>query len=338
MTNSKSQTSPSNLPNILSTTEDNEVFCRLAEDVFVRRRLLDPYSPGAIYALFIAFLCQVQRFYEQESNEQRPLLRKQAQEISNWFSEQPNLNPDYQAYLQEMIADLSVVPPSPKWRGYQRPWRTEIISEKTTQVPGMLYPDTMRYYKWLTKTHSSSGAIVELGSWLGLSSHCLAEGIQTLPPEQQKPINVVDGFRWQAWMNNNIPDGFPELTQFEEGSSFLELFKRFCQPISQLVHPYCAWFGSNSPWPDVPQFIWSGEPIGILVNDLAGDYQINQTVWQTLSPSFIPQQTIVVFNQYGNARAEGLRRFCREVSNQLRPVHAINGSAKGFLFSGTGRI
>ncbi|HXQ33452.1 MAG TPA: hypothetical protein VN843_05470, partial [Anaerolineales bacterium] len=77
---------------------------------------------------------------------------------------------------------------------------------------------------------------------------------------------------------------------------------------------------------------WEGQEIGILVMDFDDDKAVNEAMWRVFSPSFRPGNTIIVFNQYGNVRATGIREFCAERSRELIAVHKPIGSAKAFRY------
>lgn len=313
-------------------------FRKLAKQVFERQCLFNPYSTASYYARFIALIVRIQRYYEIEAEDDRVQLLCEVRDLLENQPEESPLESEFREYLSNLVEDL-LLPPRPVELFpdlMTRPWKNEPISHHTLSVPGMLYPDIMRYYKWLVRTDKGHGQIVELGCWLGQATLCLAEGLALHMAGQRRYIHVVDSFRWENWMDQHVlMEKLPY--NLKPGDSFIELFWAHCGDVRDLIQTHCAVLGATPAYHRSPEpFIWNGGDIGILVSDLSGDYELNVAAWETFRAALLPHDTIVVFNQYGNARAEGLRRFCRELSDELTPLHKVLGSAKAFRYRGSG--
>ncbi|XYI03551.1 hypothetical protein ACMHYB_28800 [Sorangium sp. So ce1128] len=296
---------------------------------------IDPYSEPALLVRFAAALYAVQSYYDKEHTSLREPLRISLSSLLD-DSEDDGSGADgeeQRRYLREVLAELSRAE-SDIVEVEREAWKHEVLSTETLAVPGMLYPDTVRYYKWLARTYGGEGEIVELGCWLGLSTSCLAEGLAENPRAQGKRIRVVDSFRWQSWMEPLSTD-FPRLAKtFQEGDSFLELFWSFCDRHRAAIDvTSCRITPEDVAGLPALLSLGSGH-IGALVIDLSDEYALHGAVWEALRPHLRRDRSVVVFNQFGNARAEGIRAFCRDHASELVPLHKPTGAAKGFLYAG----
>jgi len=196
----------------------------------------------------------------------------------------------------------------------------------------MLCKETLGYYKWLARTFEEPGGIVELGSWMGSSTACLAEGLSQNPDRQHKTIHVYDSFVWRDWMKTYTED--PELlaANIREGESFLKYFWGYAEPFRDLIEVHQSVLKTGTEQFALPALEWGGGEIGILVMDFAHDRASNEAMWRVFSPSFRSGSTIVVFNQFGNIPAGQVREFCREKALELAPLHKPCSSAKAFRY------
>ena len=117
------------------------------------------------------------------------------------------------------------------------------------------------------------------------------------------------------------------------GKAYLDVFLRFCGEYGKMIKPRRCYLYLNGRRGSLAPLEWDGEPIRLFVYDMSSGYSRAKRAWEIFSPSFIQGETIVVFNEYGNLSAQGLRLFCMEQSNVLLPVHKPATSAKGFLYA-----
>ena len=307
----------------------------LARDVFEVRVPIDPNSRAGFYIRLMGVMFELQLYYKKE--EKGPRRNALAQSVERLLHEYEDLQLDQEDLYRYLKDNLDYICREPSGTLTERlAWRSESLSSETTAIPGMLYPDTMRYYKWLARTYGGLGEIVELGCWMGQSTCCLAEGFQENPSRGVRKIHVFDSFRWEPWMEIHCTDPNILAAGLKEGDSFLALFRSLCESHLELLEVRQGFLGANenslllSPLSDC-----GNSRIGLIIFDVSADYATNRALWQIFSPLLIPNETIVVFNQFGNARAEAIRRLCSELDGQLLPVHKPTGSAKGFLYSGS---
>jgi hypothetical protein len=207
----------------------------------------------------------------------------------------------------------------------------EELSESVQSIPTMVSKATLRYYKWLARTLEHPGAIVELGSWMGSATACLAEGLSQNLCRKHTKIHTYDAFIWREWMRTYTED--PELlaANIPDGEPFLDYFRRYTAPFRHLIDVHQSVL-TTATQTALPALEWSGEPIAILVMDFDHDRASNEAMWHVFSPSFQSGSTIVIFNQYGNVPAGDVREFCREKAGELAPLHKPRSSAKAFRY------
>ena len=126
----------------------------------------------------------------------------------------------------------------------------------------------------------------------------------------------------------------PALDALRLGSSYVDLFLGLCSPYKHFIKARSCYVYHDGKTGKIPALDWSGEPIELFIQDISSGSTLVQKVWDIVQPSFIPQKTVVVLQQYGHMRAEGLRSFCRENAKVLGPLHKPYGVAKAFLFTG----
>ena len=208
----------------------------------------------------------------------------------------------------------------------------EELSRSVQCIPTMVSKETLRYYKWLARTLEHPGDIVELGSWMGSTTACLAEGLSQNLCRKHARIHAYDSFIWRDWMRTYTED--PELlaANIPDGDLFLDYFRRYTAPFRHLIDVHQSVLKTQVLQAALPALEWSAEPIAILVMDFAHDRASNEAMWHVFSPSFQSGSTIVIFNQYGNIPAGDVREFCRDKAGELVPLHKPRSSAKAFRY------
>ena len=133
-------------------------------------------------------------------------------------------------------------------------------------------------------------------------------------------------------MNKYTEDKRILTADLSDGSSFFDFFWTHCGPYHALLKVHRSALNTDGEKFDLPEIEWERREIGILVMDLDDGRAATEAMWRAFSPSFSSNNTIIVFNQYGNVRATAIREFCAERSRVLVPVHKPIGSAKAFLY------
>lgn len=305
-----------------------------ADRAFRREVIVSPDGAANLALRFVLLTMRLQQFFINETAGREELLNEAAA-LLRLYDRLGIKRISWRAYLADAATHLS-------WLEFQSPlersaWSGERLG-RCMMIPSMLDDDTKRYYKWLgSNAYTGAGAAVELGPWLGSSTVALLEGLETNPAFAGRRLQTFDSFVWGQWMTESI---FPRLATRDvpaPGESFLGLFHHYMGEYRDWVEPKACYLErhaaqlENHPAAQ-RRFVWSGEPIELLIYDFGVDVWEIDRVWDLLADSFISGRTVIVLNPYGNARSEGLRQFCRDKAIHLRAIHKPQSSAKGFLF------
>ncbi len=218
-------------------------------------------------------------------------------------------------------------------------WLEEVLPDAAWRIPTMIQPSTMRYYAWLGRNIKGIGHVVELGCFLGGATACLVHGMRKnnaiIAGEGKSEIHVFDSFRWFPWMANQDVTNPDQLPVLQPRQCFREHFERACAAFVEDVHVHeGALPGRLAAAYEVPAVRWTGGAVELLVVDFGDEYTVSQELWLEFSPSLIPGESIVVFQQYGLLRSQSVWRFCEDHRSELAPLHRPTGTAKSFRFIG----
>jgi hypothetical protein len=301
-------------------------------DVIDGRSFFDKHAVTAMCMRVLLMIGKIQSYFRQELPNDKVRLLDDLRGILKELEGSELCDPKIRSFFEETIRHLEAAS-APET--LQRPGgEGEGLSEAVQRIPTMLCKDTLRYYKWLARTFEEAGDIVELGSWMGSSTACLAEGLSQNPSRGRKAIHVYDTFIWREWMKTYTEDPELRAANIREGESFLAYFWNYAAPYRDLIDVHQSVLRTGTEQLALPALEWGGGQIGILVMDFAHDRASNEAMWRVFRPSFRSGSTIVVFNQFGNVPAGEVREFCREKALQLVPLHKPYGSAKAFRFQG----
>jgi glycosyltransferase involved in cell wall biosynthesis len=310
---------------------------QLASDIFDRQVIMRPSTREAFFLQLASALVHLPQVFLSEDAPSRETMGAELRELIERYH---SLSLEYDnilAYLQETEQHLTFLATEPQVERIA--WQGEQLEVAAHSITNLLPPDTRKYYKWLARNLGGFGEVVELGSWLGAVTSSIAKGLSSNTSFAKRRLHVYDSFLWESWMRRSIGDklmtAHPALGALKVEEDFTNLFLEFCAPYKHFIEVRkCAVRFENDQQASLPPFDWDGMPIELFVYDFGQEYGSIKQAWNVFAPSFIPGKTVVAMNAYGNLRAEDLRRFCREYSHQLRPIHKPLGSNKGFLFTG----
>jgi hypothetical protein len=299
-------------------------------DVIDGKSFFDPYAADASWMRAILAIGVVQSYFHEEKTRHAVSLVKELREMLVDLDELRLCDARIRYFFEECIRSLetdTAVNTLDRVAGAD-----EELSRSVQSIPTMVSKETLRYYKWLARAFEHPGDIVELGSWMGSTTACLAEGLSQNLCRKHTRIHAYDSFIWRDWMRTYTED--PELlaAKIPDGDSFLDYFRRYTAPFRHLIDVHQSVLKTATQQTALPALEWSGEPIAILVMDFAHDRASNEAMWHVFSPSFQSGSTIVIFNQYGNIPAGDVREFCRDKAAELVPLHKPRSSAKAFRY------
>lgn len=299
-------------------------------DVIDGKRFFDSYTVDAMCMRLLLAIGAIQSYFYDERPEDKASLLRDLRGVLDELEESKFRDPKIRSFFEETIRYLEEVSAVDT---LQRPeWECEELSDIARRIPTMLCHETRGYYKWLARTFDGPGDIVELGSWMGSSTACLAEGLSQNRRRQRKTIHVFDSFIWLEWMKTYTEDSELLSANIRDGESFLQYFWRYAGVYRHLIQVHQAALQTETNQFPVPALRWEAGEIGVLVMDFAHDRASNEAMWRVFSPSFCSGSTIVVFNQFGNIPAGEVREFCRNKGPELIPLHKPCSSAKAFRY------
>jgi predicted O-methyltransferase YrrM len=195
--------------------------------------------------------------------------------------------PGIPSFVENSSLRVSILEPSPPWGG------EEI---RDCHIPGMITDEEKKYYKYLTRFYSGAGAVVELGPWLGASTHYLLEGLGRNPAFTGRKLFVFDDFVWRpSWMDQYVPAG----ERLERHANFESLFRKCAgeESLSRMDvrrQKICDYDGNE----ELDPLHWQGGPIEQLYVDCGRTFEVNNAWFSKLYGSFIPDRTLVVMQDW----------------------------------------
>jgi hypothetical protein len=218
------------------------------------------------------------------------------------------------------------------------PWDDLDIGRCT--IPGMLTDSERRYYGYITSYYMGLGDVVELGPWLGLSTHYIMSSLLKNPHFVNRKLHVIDDFTWRAsWMNKwLVGTSIPVLANH---TSFQHLFESqlsdFLDNLIVTRQKICDYDGNEA----LPLLEWKGGPIELLIVDCGRTLAVNEAWWQVFASSFIPNRTLIVMQDWQNYKRvpeifwENTKIFTDSKEQQLDLVHEVkHAGIATFLYRG----
>lgn len=219
------------------------------------------------------------------------------------------------------------------------PWSSMSIPE--TATPGMLTDAEKRYYRYITRFVEGSGAVVEVGTWLGMSTFYLASSLKENPRFSGK-LHCFDDFVWRASSMTKWVDGL-DVSVPKNYDSFQPLFEHYLN-VAGLTEMVAAtrmkvadYFGNES----VDPLKWDAGPIEMCVVDCGRTLEVNEGWYAKLAPSFISGRTLVVMQDWQNHKAvperfwENTRIFTDGKGESLDLVHEVRDAGIAtFIYMG----
>ena len=144
-------------------------------------------------------------------------------------------------------------------------------------------------YQIARHTYAGEGAVVDLGSFCGASTCCLAAGLRDNPRAAGRHVDSYDNFiASEPYLVDFVRKQFGE--QLELGQSFAAFFRRTTAEFADLIEVHAGDLLEES-WP-------SGKPIEILFIDVAKTLALSGKVLTEFFPQLIPGKSIVIHQDF----------------------------------------
>lgn len=216
------------------------------------------------------------------------------------------------------------------------PWKQCPI--EPVETPGMISSEESQYYAYIGRFYSGVGEAVELGPWLGRSTHFILKGLKPNPNFKGKKLFVFDDFVWRAsWMNPSVN----ESEQLQNHQCFRPLFEKYTADIQsdiQVERSRIVEYDGNS---SVAPLAWCGKPIELLYVDCGRTYAVNDGWYSILKKSFIPNRTLIIMQDWRLHREipvkwyNQTKQFTDSKDTELDLIHEVkDGGVATFIYRG----
>lgn len=222
------------------------------------------------------------------------------------------------------------------------PWRDEPADVGT--IPTMISREERRYLHWLGRTQwHDAGHIVEIGPWLGGSTHCLASGMLAGRASARHRLYAIDNFKWREFMSAMADLPLAAGDSFEP--NFRANVARFGDRISvrTMSLPDETVEGDESTTKlrsradeGIAPFEWTAhEPIEILFVDGAKSWRGIRHLVYTVGSTLVPD-ALLVAQDYKYWAAYWVPLFLWQVRDSIERVHDVKrGSTVSFRLTRT---
>jgi hypothetical protein len=225
--------------------------------------------------------------------------------------------------------EVLVQPDDPPWKDRQ--------SITKFSIPGMLDDEEIAYYHYVCAFYTGIGAVVELGPWLGLSTHHLLDALGTNPAFKGRRMHIFDDFIWRSdWMDRHYHQSNPPAHH----ADFFPLFMQFAEDITENISVHKAKINDYDGNESLPKIAWRGEPIEMMIVDCGRTIQVNQAWFDVFASNFIANKTLVIMQDWRLHR-ERPRRWYNQTNyftaqnSSLELIHEIsNGGIATFIYRG----
>jgi hypothetical protein len=208
-------------------------------------------------------------------------------------------------------------------------------------IPSMITEEEKAYYLYVTSFFSGKGEVVEVGPWLGSSTFHIVSGLVRNPAFSGKVLHVFDDFVWRSsWMDRHFPHENPPSNY----SCFQPLFERYVRRIKSHLRIARRRLIIQDGNEKVAAFAWKGQSIEMCFIDCGRNLVINDAWYDVLSPSFIPDTTLIMMEDW-QVHKERPRRAYNQTKqftdNKGRALEKIDellgGALATFLYRGSTR-
>jgi len=256
-------------------------------------------------------------------------LTVKAQDIQRRILSQRRILPDILSFDRSKRLTISIM-------AHDAPWRHMPIEFINT--PAMITTEEARYYTYIGSFYQGIGRAVELGPWLGASTQQIIAGLRKNPRFAGKCLYVFDDFVWRKdWMDQyvSVSDRLPH------HACFRHLFDRHTANIAHVLATKRVKISDYDGNESLPVLTWNGEPIELLYVDCGRTMEVNQAWWNRLHGAFIPNQTLIIMQDWRTHREVPRKwfnqtlEFTESKADQLLLLHELSeGDIATFLFTG----
>lgn len=183
---------------------------------------------------------------------------------------------------------------------------------------GMTSPREQRWLRtYAAQSYRGTGAIVDLGCFLGATTISLAEGLSLNAKIKQKHIHAYDLFCWnegyEAWAKGREVEGL-----FTPGTSFLPEFLRRTQRWRDYIVVHEG---------DLSSAQWDGGPIEFLFVDAMKSPELAVVIASIFFPHLIPTKSYLAHQDFPHAFTPWIHLLAFRVRSYFRFVEDLPQSS-----------
>lgn len=179
--------------------------------------------------------------------------------------------------------------------------------------------------------YSGTGAMVDLGCWLGSTTIPLVKGLMRNPNLRRVsiPIYAYDRFLWEQWMEENgVVRGSEIEGKYKPGESFLEEFKKRTSPWADQIRTIAG---------DLCELSWNGGPIEFLLIDAMKSWDLVNAILRGFFPFLIPNKSYILHQDFAHYYESWIHLAHYRLRNYFQLVHIVPQS-QSFVFQCTKQI
>lgn len=218
------------------------------------------------------------------------------------------------------------------------PWSD--ISIYPCEIPGMLTEAEKQYYLYISSFFSGAGAVVELGPWLGLSTHYIVKGLLENRFFAGRHMYVYDDFTWRSsWMDKWVERS--DLPKIENHGSFMDLFLRLSADIREYIRVERRRISDYDGNEKVQELTWENGPVEMLIVDCGRSLSVNESWYEIFQLHFIKNRSLIIMQDWQNHKRvpeafwENTKIFTDSKGIALDLIHEVpNAGIATFLYRG----
>ena len=202
----------------------------------------------------------------------------------------------------------------------------------------MISRETCQYYSYIGQFYSGKGEVVELGPWLGRSTFYILQGLISNPNFSDKKLHVYDDFVWRTFY---MDDKVSEEERLDNFQDFMHMFEKYTVAFKDHIKAEKRKVTTYPENEDVPQLVWSGDPVEFIYVDCGRTYEVNEAWYKIFSGSFIPDTTLIIMEDWRTYRDVPVKwynqtvQFTESRGSALELIHELKGGGVAtFLFRG----
>lgn len=174
----------------------------------------------------------------------------------------------------------------------REPWVTiDRSGDDLSIIPGMIQPIEKQMLFWAARDYFQGlGEIVELGTFLGTSTECLAKGLveNTRVADRAGRIHSYDLFICTP-ANRAAYGPWLDRCNVNAGDSFLPAVEKHLGTYRDLIQ-----FNPG----DILRQSWIGRPIEVLFIDMANNWLLSDHIVRHFFPALMPKHSLIIHQDY----------------------------------------